>query len=87
MQKIVWKGMVLVSGALASMAVRRLTETVWPGEPPRNPEDRNTTIREALGWAALSGMMAGAARVASRKGSTVAYEKLFDESPPGVATG
>lgn len=67
MQKYVWKLMVLASGALASMAIRRV-------------------IAGAVGWAALSGLSVGAARVLSRKGATAAFEKVYGESPPGVET-
>lgn len=86
MQKYVWKLMVLVSGALASMAIRRLVAALWPGEPPRNPDDESTSLSGAVGWAALSGLSAGAARVLSRKGATAAFEKVYGESPPGVQT-
>lgn len=86
MQKIVWKIMAVGSAALASMAVRQLLSAAWPGETPRNPADRSTSRSSALVWAGLSGVAAGAARMLAQRGSTVAFEKMFDESPPGVQT-
>ena len=76
----------LRSGAAiaAAGAARNLASSVWRGdhEPPIDPGDADVSWREAAAWAALSGLLAGFARVVARRGTEAGWKKATGEPAP-----
>jgi hypothetical protein len=87
MKPVFWKMVAGGLGVAAGMAVRKILASIWPGpnEPPLNPADRRIDWQEAAGWAVASGIGAGLARTVSRRAAAAGWDKVFDESPPGVS--
>ena len=90
MKPLAWKALVSVSAMGAAWAARQAATMIWSraadSEGPVNPADRSVTWPEAFGWAALAGVLAGVARVVSRRGAVAAWEGVVGEAPPGVKT-
>ena len=67
-----------VAGGLAALAAafvtRKLIALVWTRatgkEPPVHPEDPQTGLREALGWAVITGIGMEAARLLATRAAT-----------------
>jgi len=61
-------GSAVLGAFLLKRAMEKLLEIVFDKEPPKKPdEDESTTWTEALGWAALTGAMAGALKLFIRR--------------------
>src|SRR5690348_13519186 len=70
--KLGWRIFGGLAAVLAALVARKSLTAGWTkavgDEPPSNPEDPDTTWKEALGWALLSGAVMGLARLlATRK--------------------
>lgn len=63
-----------LSAVLAGLAARKLLAGLYErrrdGSPPEDPSDEGTQWREALVWAALSGMVVGVSRMVGRRASS-----------------
>ena len=88
MKKILWSAATTVATIASAASMRRVLTAVWPGKetPPLNPADRSISWTEAVGWAALSGLGAGMARMLSRRAAATGWKRAFGEEPPGVQT-
>ncbi len=86
MKRLLWTATASAAGMAAAVAARKLTSAVWPGsaDPPLDPADRKVSWQQALGWAMLSGVSAGVARMVSRRAAAAGWEQAFNESPPSV---
>lgn len=75
----------------AGFAVRKLVDQVWMGvrgtAPPKNPAAPGTDWKEALAWAAASGIAIAFGRLIAARGAAGAYKKLTGKLPPGLETG
>jgi hypothetical protein len=89
MEKILWKGVTIVAGVLAGVAMRKLLTAAWHrtrhAEPPTDPLRRGTGWPEALSWAAASGVGVGVARLVAARGAAAGWEKAMGAPPPGVS--
>jgi hypothetical protein len=86
--KRLWKvlntGAALVAGLLTARALDATWKTATGHKPPNKPEHPDLGGREALFWAALSGMAIGVMKVyASRKAATY-WVKSTGRLPPGM---
>lgn len=88
MGAIVWKVLGTGSAILAGVAARKVIMTAWEkgtGSPPRtNPESPDTSWREALGWAVLSGALVGIARLMATRKAAEYYRKSAGHLPKGL---
>lgn len=84
MKSIIFRLLQTGATVAAAAAARNLAESMWRGdaEPPVDPGDRNATWREAALWAAMSGVLAGVARVLARRGTAAGWEKAVGEPAP-----
>lgn len=86
--KLGWKLLALLAGVVAARVSRRLLDSLWGrlhgGAPPRNPAVPDTSWREAVAWAAASGVSAALARLAANRGAASAWHKATGSLPPGV---
>ena len=87
-ERIVWKGVGLVSGVAAGIVTRKLLVVVWRRvegtEPPTNPLSSRTTVPEALAWAAASALAVTVARKVARRGAAEAWKAATGSYPEGV---
>jgi hypothetical protein len=86
--KLGWKLVGGVSAVLAGIAARQAIEKVWvfamKSDPPKNPEDPDTTWPEAIGWAVLSGVGVGVARLVAMRKAAETWKRATGELPPGL---
>lgn len=62
-------GSAVLGAILLKRGMEKLLESWFDKDPPKKPdEDDDTTWNEALGWAALTGAMAGALKLLIRRG-------------------
>ncbi len=89
-EAILWKAVGGASGIAAGAATRTFLRTAWRktkgGDPPANPASRNTTWKEALFWAAASGMALSVARLVSLRAAAGAWKAKTGSYPPGLET-
>lgn len=89
-RKLLWLLLSAASAAIAGAATRQLVNGAWRlttgSEIPPEDEDRSASLGQALAWAAGVGAAAGVARVVSRRGAALAWEKTTGDAPPGADT-
>jgi hypothetical protein len=87
--KISWKLMGGASAAAAAGFTRKAAEKVYKagvGEaPPENPASPHVPLRQAILWAALSGVAVGLVRLLVERTAAAAWVRARGELPPGVA--
>ena len=83
-----WKMYGVAAAAAATVAVRQLLDRTWrlaTGKtPPSNPEHPDTTVAEALAWAAASGVAVGIARMLAARKAAHYWRRSTGQLPPGM---
>lgn len=87
--KAAWRMLGTGSALAAGVAAARLLDAVWHTatgrKPPSTPESPDIAHREALVWAALSGMAIGVAKTYATRRAARYWVRSFGELPPGMA--
>jgi hypothetical protein len=87
-EKLLWKVAGGFAAAVAAIAAKKAVEFVWETatghEPPGNPEDPETTWREAMAWAVLSGTAIGVARLLAARSAAKMWRNQTGSLPPGI---
>jgi len=83
-----WKVMATGSALVAGIAAKKILEVAWEKStgkaPPRNPESPDTTWAEAVGWAVLSGVVYGLARLVATRQAAGYYKRSTGHLPKGL---
>ena len=83
-----WRVYGVAATAAATIAVRQVLHRTWrlaTGKtPPSNPEHPDTTLAEALAWAAASGVAVGIARMLATRKAAHYWRRSTGELPPGM---
>jgi Protein of unknown function (DUF4235) len=86
--KLGWKIMVFAFAVPTGIVARKTLDATWRAirrdEPPRNPAAPGTAWREALAWAAVSGVAVAGARLVAARGAAATWKSLTGRLPPGV---
>jgi Protein of unknown function (DUF4235) len=86
--KLGWKLMGGVSAAAAATATRKAAERVYQAgigdAPPENPSSPHVRLRDAILWAALSGVVVGLVRLMVERTAAAAWVRARGELPPGL---
>jgi len=87
--KLGWKLMGGASAAAAAgftqKAVERLYKAGTGETPPENPVAPQVPLRQALVWAALSGILVGLVRLMVERTAAAAWVRARGELPPGIS--
>jgi hypothetical protein len=87
-EELQWRVMGTLGAVAAAWVAKRLMNTTWTAvtgnEPPSNPESPETTWKEAVGWAVLSGVILGLARLVATRQAAKVWEKRKGSRPPGL---
>jgi hypothetical protein len=87
--KLGWKLMGGASAAAAATFTRKAAEKLYhagTGEaPPENPSAPHVPLRQAILWAALSGIAVGLVRLLVERTAAAAWVRARGELPPGLA--
>lgn len=87
--KTAWRmlgtGSALVAGVAAARALDALWHTATGRKPPSTPESPDIAHREALVWAAVSGMAIGVAKTYATRRAARYWVRSTGELPPGMA--
>ena len=88
MKSLLWKVLALGAAVMAAQAADTTLTVLWRGatgnKPPTVPEDPETSMAEALGWAALSGAIIGIARMYATRRAAAYYVKSTGEMPKAL---
>jgi hypothetical protein len=88
MKTLLWKLLAVASAVMAAQAADSALTVIWRGatgsKPPTVPEDPETSMAEALGWAALSGAIIGVARMYATRRAAAYYVKSTGEMPKAL---
>lgn len=72
----------------AGIVVRKLLDKAWQSArgdaPPKNPAAPGTDWKDALAWAAASGIGIAVGRLIAARGAAATYQKLTGKLPPGL---
>lgn len=86
--KSTWKMMGTASGLVAGIATTKALDAIWRTatgrKPPTKPDNPEIASREALLWAALSGMTMTVAKTYATRRAANYWVKSFGELPPGM---
>jgi hypothetical protein len=86
--KLGWKLMGVGTATAAATATRKAAERVYQtglGEaPPENPSSPDVPLRQAIIWAALSGVVVGLVRLLVERTAAAAWVRARGELPPGL---
>lgn len=77
----------LVAGIVTTKALDATWRTATGKKPPTAPESPEIGNREALAWAAVSGMAMGVARMYATRRAAGYWVKSFGTLPPGMDKG
>jgi len=70
-------GAAIAATFLARNALQASWRTALDREPPKNPASSEVDWKDALLWGAVSGAVVGMVRIASRRGSSAAYNRFY----------
>jgi Protein of unknown function (DUF4235) len=88
MKSLTWKVLSAGSAVMAALAADQALNILWRGatgnKPPTVPEDPETSMAEALGWAALSGAVIGLARMYGTRKAAAYYKRSTGELPKAL---
>jgi hypothetical protein len=88
MGSLAWKILGTVSALVAAAIADRGLNLAWHGvtgtKPPTIPEDPETSWREALAWAAVSGAVLGLARLVATRQAAAYYRRSTGEMPKAL---
>jgi hypothetical protein len=83
-----WKLLSTGAALAAGMAMTKALETLWRTatghKPPAKPENPAIARREALLWAAVSGMAIGLAKTYATRRAAMYWVRSFGDVPPGM---
>lgn len=83
-----WKLIGTASGLVAGIATTKALDATWRTatgrRPPTKPENPEIAGREALLWAAVSGMVMTVAKTYATRRAANYWVKSFGELPPGM---
>ena len=86
--KVGWKlttlGVVLPAGIMAKKMLAKAWVKTRHSEPPSNPATPGVSVPEALAWAAVSGVVYGAARLVAGRTVARAWQAVTGSLPPGL---
>lgn len=86
--KSTWKLIGTASGLVAGLATTKALDATWRTatgrKPPTKPENPEIASREALMWAAVSGMVMTVAKTYATRRAANYWVKSFGELPPGM---
>ena len=86
--KIGWKLTTIAVGIPIGIAVRKVSEKVWTtvrsDDAPRIATDPEVGWGDALAWAAVSGVAAALAELATLRGASSVWRSLTGDEPPGA---
>jgi len=84
----IWSALAVVvtlgSTVVARKAINMAWQTATGRKPPENPADPDVRFREALVWAAFSGMVVAVVRMLASRKAAVYYRASTGELPPGL---
>lgn len=87
-KRLLWKIVGTLVGVLSGMATRSVLRTTWRrvrgGDPPTNPAAPGTSWKEALTWAAASGVALAVTRLVAQRGAAEAWKGQTGTYPPGL---
>lgn len=87
--KRTWKLMGTAIGLLAGIATTRALDATWRTatghKPPNKPENPDIAGREAIMWAAVSGLAMGVARTYATRRAAHYWVRSTGELPPGMS--
>ena len=79
--KIVGTALAVGSASVAKKVSEGGWKAVMASDPPANPEDPDTTLAEAIAWAAISGAIIALARMLATRQWTQYYAKSTGRRP------
>jgi hypothetical protein len=85
--KMIGTGVGLASGIATTKALDATWKTATGRKPPTKPENPEIAGREALLWAALSGMALGVAKTYATRRAAQYWVRSFGAVPPGMDEG
>ena len=90
MGPLVWRVLGSGSAVLAGVVANKLVTTIWKKagrDAVVDPRDPRTPWRDAVAFAALTGLAAGAARVVATRKAAQYYEKSAGHLPKAMQHG
>jgi len=88
MERVIWRGVALGSGALAALAFRQAAAALWRArrheDPPTHPGSPRVGWTETLIWTTSIAVGAAVARVIAERTAAKAWERATGKPPPGV---
>lgn len=84
MWRVLGTGSAVLSATVAKKTATATWKFVTGNEPPANPEDPDTTWREAVFWAIGSGALIGLARLLATRAAADYWRRSTGELPPGL---
>jgi hypothetical protein len=85
--KLIGTGVGLTSGLATTRALDATWRTATGRKPPTKPENPQIAGREALLWAAVSGMALGVAKTYATRRAAQYWVRSFGVVPPGMDEG
>ena len=80
-----------VAAMVAAFVARKVITVAWTKatgkEPPTHPEDPQVGLREALGWAMLTGVTVESARLLATRAAARRTHSSADREPANAADG
>jgi hypothetical protein len=85
--RLIGAGSALAAGVAAARVLDIIWATATGRKPPSTPESPDIAQREAMLWAALSGMAIGVAKTYATRRAARYWLRSTGELPPGMAEG
>ena len=85
-ERRVWQGLAVLSGAAAAMATRRAMTMTWRAvrheDPPLHPSDRGVQLTDAVTWAIATAVGMAVSRVLAERAAASGWRSVTGAPPP-----
>ncbi|MDQ6938041.1 MAG: DUF4235 domain-containing protein [Actinomycetota bacterium] len=87
LSKLLYRILSILVAIPVGRAISRLVEHAWtaarPDHPPRDPKRAETSWRDAITWAVISGVGVALRKLVATKGTAGAWRAIVGTPPPG----
>ena len=88
-ERRIWQGVAVVSGAAAAMVTRRAMTAAWRGvrheDPPVHPSTRGVQLSDAVIWATATAVGMAVSRVFAERAAASGWRSVTGSPPPELS--
>lgn len=78
---LVAAGVAMLAAKVVQSGIEKGWEAVQKDEPPENPDDPETSWKEALIWSVATGVLIGLTKLLAKRGTAAGWSRIMGYNP------